>query len=414
MGRGENCNGVLDGSEITNNLLYDEPTSRSEIKIVENLSRPLKRDNSLQVSKEIWKEQEKKHVEDVVKNLQKATQEYAKTESGWKKFLDIYAEMPTYTPNNNFWARIQLKHKGMENPTGLVMSESQWKAQGRRIKEKNRKPDRNDKKYGYNSKRDWDESLAVEMTRPTGFYGFPKKKLDEKGNAILDSKGNPEVEWIKTQPKGYTSFIAYHEDATEDISGGPAKPLDRASWDDVKGSQEGAEKLLKDLEETVCFAKKIKIEYKETDDSQEEGINQHKRAQAARYNKRNNTITVDSSASVQAQAVGVLRETFAAINHNPSRDVEERHKQDSAAIASAQYVVSSLYGLDTDKQTIPYLKELSDDSGSINKVASRTHRLVGEIVSLLDDKVKNSIRSQEEFKKNRASRAGKFRSQRKK
>jgi hypothetical protein len=131
------------------------------------------------------------------------------------------------------------------------------------------------------------------------------------------------------------------------------------------------------------------------------------RQEVAKYDKESNTIIVDPQAPKQEQAAAALREVFVALNSQQQSkgSVENKSKRDQTAIASAQYVISSLYGLNTDKQTFPYLKELSQENQDLKEVNSRTHALIGKVVPLLDDRVKTHLRASKEYQKpNRAKR----------
>jgi hypothetical protein len=399
MGRGNN-----------DNLLYGGPSRTSaplKVKVPDIVAtRDL--DAPFNKNKEQWKKNEKAYISGVMSELKKATQEYAQSEAGWKEFLQIYSQGPLYTPTNNLWARWQLQHKGMENPQGMVMSESAWKALGRRVKEEYRKPSKKaDAAFGYDPDRQWDKSLIVEMTRPAAF-GYPQKR-DANGQKMFDSQGKPiyDKDPKKGFPIGFSAFNAYHEDATESLDGSPAKPLqETAKWEGIEGDQQAAEKLLDDIEKEICFGNKINFVQQAVKDKGY-GINQVSRQEVAKYDKESNTIIVDPQAPKQEQAAAALREVFVALNSQQQSkgSVENKSKRDQTAIASAQYVISSLYGLNTDKQTFPYLKELSQENQDLKEVNSRTHALIGKVVPLLDDRVKTHLRASKEYQKpNRAKR----------
>jgi len=367
-------------------ILYSSGTSQQ-------VTRSLKRKGFFETQEE-WKQKEKEYIDSVLTELETATQNFAASNSNWRDYLRVYAQSPTYSATNNIWARIQLAHKGAPSG-GLVLSESAWKALGRRPKEEHARPDRRrDKRNGFDYDREWDDSYAVEMMQPLGHRGFMKPLEDANGNPVLDKDGEQKKVFIPVAPKGFKSFIAYHEDATEGVKGGEPPPLPGAPWSQATGSDEDAQQLLDALTTRVVEGEGFKITFKPQGQS----------AKSADFSVAEQTIQVNSDAPLAEQASAALRELFVGMANRRQANSDSARQRQQAAIESAKYVVASLYNLDSEEQTFPHLAEIAEEKNGLRRLGSEIHGYVGNVLSYLDPVIQAQVRQRSEYKP-RSSRA---------
>jgi len=342
-----------------------------------------------------WKKEEAAYIDSVISALEEATEEFAGSDDNWRRYLKIYSQNPTYTARNIIWADIQLAHKGVTT-SGLVLSESAWRALGRRPKEKYAQPiSRRDKKYGYSSDREWDDRYAAEMMRPLGFRGFNRELKDTNGRPILDADGNKVTEFVPIEAKGYKNFIAYHQDATEALDGGTAPPLPGTPWAEATGSDDDARDLLNALKDKVFEGEGYSMEFDTSLPADGE---------PASYRASDKTILVNPNASLPDQATGALRELFLAENAAHSKDDDDARKRNRAAAESAKFVIASLYGLDAEEQSFPHLAEIAEQKGGLKKLSSRIHDNVKTVLSYLDPKARAQARQNTEYQESRAAK----------
>jgi len=368
-----------------------------------NVSRDLDPDFISDVSQ--WKEQEKKFTDEVIKELEVAISEMASSNEGWRKYLKIYAEAPTYSLMNRLLATAQLSRKGVDSK-GYVLSESAWKALGRRVKSEFAKPiAKRDRAFGYDRDRSWEQKYAVEMLQPLGFNGFTRAKKDSNGNPVMDSNGQPKTEFIPVDPKGYKTFIGYHQDSTEALDGGDPPPLggdEKPDWADAaaEGNEHGAGKLLAKVQ-TICRGEDVDCELRGLGTEQPGAIR----------DPATGKVTINTDAPITEQATVGLRYYFQSkLIKDDNRDSEEVRRKQDAAAESAKYVIASLYGLDSDEQAFPHLADIAESAKGLNSLSSMIHRQVSGVMGYLDPVAR--ARSHED-KKQRESRATRRKSARK-
>jgi len=381
MGRGGNDKAAQQGvsrprgEALSGAVLFNAPVSVS--------TRSLKRE--FEPDRNSWAEREREFMSKVVGELEQAALHFAATDEGWKAYLRFYAETPHYSAFNNLWARTQLRHNGVE-PDGLLLSESQWRRLGRRVKAEYARPEaRRDKRFGYDRNRDWDPRYAAEMMRPLGLITIKYKLKDADGNPILDENGEPKYElrriWRDGQPR-YSSFLVYHEDATEDLDGGPAKPLPSPPWADATGSEEDAERLLEDLRRRVLPGYGLKLELA---GEGFEGQGRSARVEGSR-------VIVDASRPKAEQAVAVLgvacERAGGEIRPGAGEDADDARKRARAAAESAKYVISSRYGLDSAEQTFTAVAEVARKEGGLRNLTTDIHRRVTTLMHALDPRMR--------------------------
>lgn len=350
-----------------------------------------------------WLKQEKKFIDDVRDDLQKAVASFAATDEGWRSYLQIYARTPDYSALNNLWARLQLHHKDVD-PRGIILSESQWAKLGRRVKAEYAMPSksprspagRRDKKYGYDSDRDWDDRYCVELMRPLGGGKFVKKLTDANGNPILDEDGNQKTRTFYKSVQGFGAFKAYHEDATEDIAGGPAKPLPASPWAGASGTDADAEKLIEDLRDRVAGVFGVEVrEDLDSDPGRLSELSNKDRVQTALDGRDIADLTdggkvlrVNPNAPVTARAVAML----AGLAEAASTDIQPRNDDDRlrqrAAIASTTYAISSLYGLDSGAETFPQLAQIAEQDNGLRRLDTEIHARTSRILGLIDPRMR--------------------------
>lgn len=379
-------------------LLLDDETEVSGI--TRDLDQPFNSDV------EAWKKQEEKFVKSVMEDLEEDVCHFARTDSGWRGFLRTYAEAPDYSPTNMLWARIQLAKRGV-NPDGKkIMSESAFKALGRRVKEQYAKPMRKrDRQMSYDNSREWDTSHTAEMIMPFSFRYYPVDKVDANGNPVIDPQtGQPEKEWRRGEAKGFKTFLVYHEDATEGLDGGEAPPIGAdAEWKGATGSEQDALKL---FEKVKFISKMEKVELEERALGED--------SPGAVYRPHSKKIVVNTDASSADQATLALRSVFIAQAEN-EKDGEKAIQTKEAAAESAKYVVASLFGLDSDDQSFPHIAAIADGKkGSVLSLTGKVHKHVSSIMGLLDLDTRKRAQATEEESRSRAEARRKRRAKKKK
>ena len=344
-----------------------------------------------------WKEREQKFTSQMLSNLEESVKEMAETNEGWQKLLKVYADCPIYSPDNIWLARQQLFYKGVEAP-GAVMSESAWRARGRRVKAEFAKPiAKRDRQFGYDNNREWDQSHAAELILPFGgSRGF--KKRDANGNDELGTNGKPIIIGRK-RPIGFKAFIAYHEDATEALDGGTPLPLGNdTEWAGATGSDEDAEKL---LEKTKRFCASAGIDLKE----QALG----KLEVAGKRDPARGTVVVNTDAPIADQATVALRGYFQGyIEQEYPGDDSHLAKRREAAAESAKYVVASLFGLDSEEQSFPHMAEIATtpvgQKSGLKDLQSMIHVNVASVMGILDPAVRAKAHQDAKYSESRAAR----------
>lgn len=355
-----------------------------------------------------WLEQEKEFIDGVQSDLAAAVRNFASSDESWRNYLKIYAQAPDYSALNNLWARLQLRHKGVD-PRGIILSESQWAKLGRRVKAEYAMPSKNprtpagrrDKRFGYDSDRDWDDRYCVELLMPIGGGRFEVELKDEDGNPILDENGEPKKRVFYRSPRGFKAFKAYHEAATEDIAGGEAKPLPAAPWQGASGTEEDAEKLIEDLEQRVAGLMGVEIRY-DLDSSREALFESNRDAiQArvqgpARLEEDGKVLRVDPNAPVVDRATAMLGGLCEAVPSDFAPRNDDEIKRRRAAVESAKYAIASLYGLDSGNETFPHLAEIAEHKDGLRKLDSEIHRRTTKILHLIDPRLRMKARAEGE------------------
>lgn len=331
--------------------------------------------------RENWKRREREFISGVVEDLERAARDFASSDEGWRQYLRLYAETPRYSALNNHWARGQLANKGAPSD-GLILSETHWKALGRRVKAEYARPEaRRDRRFGYERDREWDDRYAAEMMAPVGLIFAKRKVLDRDGNPVLDENGEPKMETYSFWRNGeanYKSFLVYHEDATEDINGGDPKPLPERPWAQATGSDEDAAQLLADLRDKVFEHRGISLEFQDlgTDDNEP----------AARL-VEGRRLVVDQARPKTEQAVAALgiacQQAGGPVRPGKGEELDDARKRARAAAESAKYVIASLYGLDSKEQAFPEVAEIAE-RGHLKALSGDIHRRVGDLMARLD------------------------------
>lgn len=395
MGRGEQAHGQA-AVQIGGRRRFASLVGGSGAVKVRSLKREFDPD------RENWKQREREFISGVVADLERAAREFATTDEGWRQYLRLYAETPRYSALNNHWARAQLAAKGAPSD-GLILSETHWKALGRRVKAEYARPEaRRDRRYGYDREREWDDRYAAEMMAPIGMVTAKRKVVDANGNPVLDENGEPVLETYSFWPNGernYKAFVVYHEDATEDINGGPPKPLPERPWAEARGSEEDAAQLLEDLGTRFFALKGIEVEAREIGTAENEP--------AARLEEGKRLI-VDSSRPKTEQAVAALgiacQQAGGRIRPGKGENLDGARKRARAAAESAKYVIASLYGLDSKEQAFPEVAEIAEQ-GRLSALTGDIHRRVGELMARLDPLTGILEAAQKASREGRAKRA---------
>ena len=318
------------------------------------------------------KDARRAHVRSLIEAASDAVRDQASTDAGWRDMLRAYAAAPDYSINNLIWAAWQLNRKGVD-PAGVKLSRTAWNALGRQIKPEFEEP------RGENRGAEWDSRYSVTMSSPTN--GF-RKRLDE----IDPATGEKKEIFI---PGSFTTFTAYHENATEAIGGGDAPPLPETPWTGATGSDADAAQLISDLRR-ICQYESLELADGDLSAQNLGSQGLPKRdAIAARYDAGDKRIVIDPSAGPAAQATAAVR----AIAQHFGRPVETERAEklgldtfalDAAAADSAAYVIASLYGLDADEQAFPHLRSLAENPKQMSVLTGEVHHRVGRILDYMD------------------------------
>lgn len=364
--------------------------------------------------REIWKKKEKEFVSNAAKRLQKLINQYAESDEGWRQLIQIYARAPHYSILNMLWAWAQLEHKGVR-ADGMIFSESAWKSLGRRVKPEYRrswKPEVawNDKYIAgmlgpiiVRAKDKESENKAAEKTptlaQAVGGMNSSKLKNGEKGQFVQPTSPYPN---FSNRVIGFKIFDVYHEDATEPI--GEEKDLPRPSWFMASGTPEAAEKLWQDVESIAAW-QGLKLELTP---SAPTGLSQ------AHYSRAGKIVKVSESSNLADQAsaaLGALIEHFEP--KEPAKNDNEV-KMRVVARESAKFALTSLYGLESDKQAFTFLADIAEDEKMLKHVLGDVHSRVVAITNHLDPVLQQKIRGQEDANKEYQGRAKKRQGQKRK
>lgn len=367
MGRGEDCGELIDSGAISPR---SAPAASGDLAEILGLNEvgALSRDRSKLEkipSRAEWKEREEEYAKNTVEKLREIVKSKVSSKRAWEAYLKLYSLSPKHSMRNQLFARGKLARAGVQG--GVILSESDWAALGRRVKEEYADPRskgawRRDKKFSYDRDRDWDSTYACEMWRP---YGYSVEIKDSNGDPILDENGDPKKRFI---PNGFVPFLAYHEDATEAIDGGAPPPLPSPPWQEADGDPS---KLLADLRERMLTMGDVSLIAKaEPRDGVCEWVDEIEPS-GVKFRK----LAIDQSATESQQAIGVLR----ALSQGDADD----EKIEAAARESSVYVIASLYGIDTQAQSFPHLRELLDD-GKQDAISAETHKRVTKILGTMD------------------------------
>jgi hypothetical protein len=346
--------------------------------------------NSFQRNKEEWKKAEREFVNKAAAELHRALKEFAASDEGWREFLKIYSRAPHYSPSNMLWAWAQLARKGVDSE-GMILSETGWKALGRKLKPGYRK----------NFKEPWDETYAAEMLAP---MIVPDKAGTEAARAQnADAKS-------RTKVIGFRSFEVYHEDATEPTDPDSPKELPKPSWYQATGSEEDAQKLWADVEELTDRAGiTLDVRPRNLGDTN----NPARDLSIADYDRDSKTLTVhagSSTADKAAAAIGGLCDHYGP--DTPAKD-DNQVKERVLARESAKYALCSLYGLASDGQSFNFLSDVAGgEEKAIKRVSEDVHKRVSAILQQLDPVVTMKARGEAEIKSDFESRRSKRGTQR--
>jgi hypothetical protein len=338
--------------------------------------------SSFEADRKKYIQREKEFTKKLAQELRREIKHLAASEDGWASLLRIYAKAPHYSPQNMLFARAQLRAKGAPEE-GLIFSESAWKALGRRIKPEYRR--------SYKSDDDgnilWDDSLAAEMLAPM----IVTKKLPGDG---ADEERETSV------MIGFRVFDVYHEDATEPYREGEGE-IPRASWFEARGPAESAAALWADIER-ICEWQGVSLNVAPPRRSiDRQVLDPLPKAHLDRAGKRLTVTSSDNLAEQAAAALGAVLDLFGP-DGPPSNDEEAKAR--ILARESAKYAIASLYGLETQRQSFAFLKDVGADDALLKKTLDDVHARVSRVLNHLDPVLRAKARGEEQMKARHAGR----------
>lgn len=308
-------------------------------------------------STERWREQEREFIRNAVQGLRDAVRTYAASDAGWRDFLSLYAASPYYSPTNTLFVRAQFRAKGVPDEARFY-SPSAWRRLGRAVKPEYVRP-RSARNLG-----GWDDSCAAEILVP---FLVPDP-LDK-------AKANAEGRECRLVPRGYKTALVYHEQATEPADG--TTPLVESEMI-ARGDLSAAEALWRDVE-LVCKSRGIKLE--------QSSAFAARAGDSGRWEPLSRRIRVAAAADPAERSAAALRALCESLERAHPAD-EQGRRLSRAAAESAKYVVASLYGIESDQQTFPFLAELSGDEKLLKRLTDETHHRVSEILRVVSPEIR--------------------------
>jgi hypothetical protein len=336
--------------------------------------------------KQAYRDGERQFAERLSKQLQELLAEFASSHAGWGEMLRRYATSPTYAISNMISARAQLARKGVR-PDGLILSPTQWKNLGRRVK-----PEffRVYKRLAADGLPDFDDTYLCEMLAPNVVVRTEKVTLAD----------GSEEERERRFVVGFRCFDAYHEDATEPLPGQPELPS--PSWFQATGSEEDAAKLWEDVKR-ICEWQDIELELEDAPADRRHGQALPIGA-GADFDRERRRLRVRRAASMADQATSALGALLEAFGPAAPPADDEQAKARILARESAKYAISSLYGLASERQSFAFLSDVAADEKTLKAVVADVHELVKQVLDFLDPAMRMRARGEEERAEQFASR----------
>jgi hypothetical protein len=355
--------------------------------------------------KEEWKRIEDEWAAQAVEHARARGVDAMRQPGQWAEHMADFGAFPEYGMANRLWAQSQILAKqeaGVDiSMDALVLSPTWWEALGRRVKAEYLKPNwkfenqPKRRRWGYDYRREWSADFAIEQTQPfREWIAIPEVVRDENGNVQYGPDGRA-VTRLKKGPfghiKGYGTFVAYHENATEGLDGGPPPEIAAPSWHQATGTDEDARRLFNEVVH-IARSNGISVDVIAFDEQQTSSMSRDRLrsiagTSAAYYDRERQTVKVSDSVPPAERAVaalGALLEHWDAQQPRGENANIARYQQiQRLGRESALYAVSGLYGLQQQRPRFAGISDLADDSRGYDDLARDVQRRVRAVMECI-------------------------------